>query len=160
DYPASANAGVGKVFVAVCQGDPCGANTYLSTNSATGQFNAAQTYLLASTVSVNSGVYTWSLPVNGVPGAQWGSSGTKYHILVRSSDTVNNLETSAASASASAGVNTSNNVFTYTIPSAAATITSPDATTPHWTPAVTQTSLLGGTQNATTAQVQIIDCGT
>src|SRR5207248_670578 len=82
-------AGLGKVYVALCQGDPCGASTYLSTNSATGHFNTTQTWLLASTVAVNSGVYTWSLPINSLPTAEWSVNGTKYHVLVRSSDTVN-----------------------------------------------------------------------
>ncbi len=159
DQPSGANAGFGKTFVAICQGDPCGASTYLSTNSATGHFTASQTWLVASTTAVNGSVYTWTLPINGVLVGEWGSNGTKYHVLVRSSDTVNNLGTAAGSASGVAGDNTSNNLFTYSIPTAGASVVSPDNTAPNWTPDFAETHIFGNTTNATTAQVQIVDCG-
>ena len=149
DNPGNFNAGISTIQVAVCAGNPCGANTYLSANNASGQFNASITYFPATVTGFNAGIYSWTVPMPSVPFL----NNTVYQILARSSDTVNNLETPlAAPAEASDHIS-----FTFSSPPPTSAITSPDTTVPNFQP--NAVNLQGTAQYATTVQVQIVDCG-
>ena len=150
-----AGTGPGKTFVDICKDDG-GGNPNTTTGClaalAGGNFTGPRKYFEA-TMSGGPTIKNWSL---GITGANFVVD-TFYHVLVRSSDTVDNLETTAVGA----GANTSHHKFKFVGGAATGRIQAPDplAANQFFTPSGLAT-VFGTATGDTHVQVLIKDTDT